>query len=340
MKKTKQNTENHEEKSTKEIHTSNRVGFLLKKRREEKKLSLKKVSKHLCIREDFLNAIEEGIKKDLPERVYTLGFIRSYAHYLDLDEQAVLIEYNKEYKETGFSPQYVFPEPLPQKGVPSFLNYGIALIILTLGLALWIFVKNPFISQNDPRSAEDTPNQPANLTPQKMNSLSPTPSVAISVLAPDPGISSTFAPGADPIPDANPIPDTAPVLTIAPMEDNSSNNVDSSPDLEVKIVSESEPSPSQDHLPSLAEDPNIPSFIRLHAKEKVWVQLKDQTETPILTKTMLPEESYTLPYSEELLLTVGNAGGLQIFIDEKETSPLGLSGQVKRNISLKDLKTS
>lgn len=309
MKKTKQNVENREETRKEENRTSNRVGALLKKRREEKKLSLKKVSKHLCIREAFLSAIEEGTKKDLPERVYALGFVRSYAHYLDLDENAVLNEYTREYKETDLHPHYVFPEPVPQKGVPTFLNYGVGFLILILGLALWIFFKNPFMSDNEPIEDQE-------IVIERPTLEEPIPTTDSNI----------------PSPIENPLP--------IPLTDSSLSS-DSSSDFSTSLTPEEEEvPPSGDILATASSESSSPTSLHLHAKEKVWVQVNDHTETPLLTKTMHPGESYTLPYSDDLLLTVGNAGGLQVFIDDIELPPLGQSGQVKRNISLMDRKIS
>ena len=319
MKKTKKIIENKEQKQS--VSTSNRVGSLLKKRREEKSLSLKKVSKQLCIREDFLIAIEEGTKKNLPERVYTLGFIRSYAHFLDLDENAVLDEYIKEYKEDDLHPRYIFPEPLPQKGVPSFINYGIGFLILSLGLALWVFVKNPFVSEIPSSSSEELLIQPSNPLPSVM---APPPPPAVSPVVIPPAVDTSSH---------REMPPFLPIST-----DIISSSLDPSPNLESEISPEPESlSPQEENLSS-PEDIRTPSTIRLQATEKVWIQLNNQTETPILTKTMIPGETYTLPYSEELLLTTGNAGGLKVFIDENEAPSLGHSGEVKRNIPLQTEK--
>ncbi|MDR2267879.1 MAG: helix-turn-helix domain-containing protein [Holosporaceae bacterium] len=65
---------------------------LLKKTREEKKLSLEEISKELKIRSCYLEAIECHDYDNLPESVYSIGFVRSYAKFLELDAEGMTRE--------------------------------------------------------------------------------------------------------------------------------------------------------------------------------------------------------------------------------------------------------
>lgn len=121
-----------------------RVGNLLKRYREDKNISLKQVSQELCIRQAFLKAIEEGIKHNLPERVYTVGFIRSYAHFLGLDEEAILKEYRKEISQDFEITPHMLPASVPQKSLPSFLNYIIGILLIVGALMVWLSFKESF----------------------------------------------------------------------------------------------------------------------------------------------------------------------------------------------------
>ena len=55
-----------------------------------RKRELTTISKQLCIREDFLQALEDGNYAALPEVVYILGFARNYAIELGLDPRKVV----------------------------------------------------------------------------------------------------------------------------------------------------------------------------------------------------------------------------------------------------------
>lgn len=66
------------------------VGEILRFHRNQCRLSLAQVEDALNIRENFLRAIEDGRFEDLPGRTYAIGFIKTYAQYLRLDEQQMV----------------------------------------------------------------------------------------------------------------------------------------------------------------------------------------------------------------------------------------------------------
>ena len=55
-----------------------------------RKREMQTIAKQLCIREDFLQALEDGNYAALPEVVYILGFARNYAIELGLDPKVVI----------------------------------------------------------------------------------------------------------------------------------------------------------------------------------------------------------------------------------------------------------
>ena len=68
------------------------VGQKLEEARKRKGVSLREVSESTKIRGDYLSAIESGnVKINLPE-VYLRGFVRLYAKFLDLDQDAMVAE--------------------------------------------------------------------------------------------------------------------------------------------------------------------------------------------------------------------------------------------------------
>jgi len=55
-----------------------------------KKRELQTIARNLCIREEFLEALEAGEYHKIPELVYILGFARNYALELELDPEIVV----------------------------------------------------------------------------------------------------------------------------------------------------------------------------------------------------------------------------------------------------------
>ncbi|MBN2469338.1 MAG: helix-turn-helix domain-containing protein, partial [Anaerolineae bacterium] len=71
-----------------------RLGQQLRAAREARELTIEDVEQALRIRKRFLEAFETGAYEDLPGAVQARGFLRNYARYLRLDEDAILADYD------------------------------------------------------------------------------------------------------------------------------------------------------------------------------------------------------------------------------------------------------
>ena len=90
------------------------LGKYLKRERENRKVSLKEVSKQIKVREPFLRAFEEDRRDLFPSVTYVKGFLSAYAKYLGLDSNEVILRYEAESQEKPF----IRPEAPPQKRMP------------------------------------------------------------------------------------------------------------------------------------------------------------------------------------------------------------------------------
>jgi len=90
--------------------TLEEIGRLLRETREKRGLSLHDVQAATKIRLKYLKAIEEGDERQLPPEVYTKGFIRAYANFLQLDGQKLARAYGA-WKEARESPHRESEEP-------------------------------------------------------------------------------------------------------------------------------------------------------------------------------------------------------------------------------------
>lgn len=75
-----------------EFETIDDVGSFLKATRENLKISVNKVSEDTKIRSEWVNILESGSYDNLPGKVYAIGFVRTYAEYLGLNADAVVLE--------------------------------------------------------------------------------------------------------------------------------------------------------------------------------------------------------------------------------------------------------
>ena len=72
------------------------LGDQLRLQREKKGITLDQAAADTRIREKFLKALEDGDYQSLPGAVYTKGFLRNYAHYLDLPADELIVSFHEE----------------------------------------------------------------------------------------------------------------------------------------------------------------------------------------------------------------------------------------------------
>lgn len=94
-----------------QIEQLREIGAYLRQVRQERGISLEDVANQTFIRAVILQALEEGRDENLPEPVFIQGFIRRYADALGIDGQALA-------KEFMVTPVSVFPTPT-MEGTPS-----------------------------------------------------------------------------------------------------------------------------------------------------------------------------------------------------------------------------
>ena len=115
------------------------VGTLLKKEREKKKKDLRKISEILCIRECYLQALEQSDYEKFPGRTYAIGFLRTYADFLGLDVNALVEKYHK---ESNFLKENVLDMPMLDKPnlFPKAKYFFIAVLVVVLMWSFWYFL--------------------------------------------------------------------------------------------------------------------------------------------------------------------------------------------------------
>ena len=77
------------------------------------------------------------------------------------------------------------------------------------------------------------------------------------------------------------------------------------------------------------------AIIVIKAKTTSWIQVRDDTANEILLTRLLREgDSYNVPKRRGLMLSAGNAGALNIFVDGKVVPSIGGIGDVRREVHL------
>jgi len=71
--------------------------------------------------------------------------------------------------------------------------------------------------------------------------------------------------------------------------------------------------------------------LTMTAQQDCWVEVRADGET-VINRVLAEGESQTLEARGEIVLSVGNAGGLSIRVNDRPALPLGRSGEVRKNI--------
>lgn len=112
------------------------IGNRLQKARRLKKVNISLAARDLCIPQKYLHAFEKNDTSSLPEPIYAVGFIRTYADYLGLDPDPLVADLKANFNEIPepADPLYTVPKPgATTMGILLFL--GIAGSLGYFGLA-------------------------------------------------------------------------------------------------------------------------------------------------------------------------------------------------------------
>lgn len=144
------------------------LGKYLKRERELRKIPLREVAKKTRVREYFLRAIEEDQYDLLPVVTYVRGFLLSYAKYLGLDPNDVLLRYESFLKRGSITP----PEVQNQKKITWIIKYRWAIggtISICLIASYFLFLR-----------PSGPPIEPISVKPTIKETIPPVPSPQIA----------------------------------------------------------------------------------------------------------------------------------------------------------------
>lgn len=138
------------------------LGRYLKRERELRKISLREVSKNTKVKEHLLKAIEEDQYASLPSPTYVKGFLLSYAKYIGLDPNDVLLRFESSLKGKPVTR----PEAPPEKKILWNIKYRWVIggvIGISLFASYFLFLrpsKPPMESISVKPKAEEPPPSP------------------------------------------------------------------------------------------------------------------------------------------------------------------------------------
>ncbi len=273
------------------------VGEVLRRTRMHYGQSIQDIERALRIKASQIEAIETGDIENLPGRVYAIGFVRSYSEYLSLDGDKMVKLFKKQSGTKAVDPTLDFPVAASDSKIPPLWLVGLSLLATVLIMALWLGTQS-----RDRANVTEIPPVPEEL---KTGFSSPDINED-EFLGMDQSISGEITQGPQSVPGAS----SAGVTDVSAI--------------------------AKAQAPEAVETPAVPAprGILLNILTNSWVEIKDETGKPLVSRVLKAGDQYIVPDRAELFMSLGNAGGVQIQIDGQALRPLGEAGQVRRNISL------
>ena len=267
------------------------LGDYLKSKREAQNITLDEVSQATRIRRTILEAIENNDYDLIPPKVFTQGFIKSYASYLGLDENDVIKRFYEimESREKKKEPE----EPIQQQPAQPFLTparLAILGIICIVALTLWLLRKNPqpaddIVAKNTQKTASTS-----------SSSVKPPPLSSPEVALEERGDQTIHAREEPAVPEEEFLPE----------------------------AEKEKPTVDQTEVVEAAAEPMA---LRVVATEQVWMRIQLDQDTPY-EALLKREESLTLKAREKFVIRIGNAGGVELFFNGEPLGNPGKAGEV------------
>jgi cytoskeleton protein RodZ len=291
-----------------------RLGEQLRDARIALGLSIEDMAASLRIRRVYLAALEEGRVRELPAPAYVLGFVRTYARALGLDDDDMV----RRFREAASSaPQrrtdLIFPEPVPERGIPAGVVVMAGVVLVVGAYMAWFQW-----SGSGTRTVDTVPPMPARLEqaargpaqPPLPSNLPPAAGALIAGALQQPGQQRPA--GALPPGPPSAIAATAPTMPSMTLANPAA------PSLAIP------PTPRPDE-----------SRISLRAKADTWVSLRDRTtNTSLVNRLLKAGETLQIPPQSGLMLTIGYAAGTEIVVDGLPIPAFPANTSVKRDIPM------
>jgi cytoskeletal protein RodZ len=270
------------------------LGGHLRALRETKGSSLEDMARSTRVGIRHLEALEEERLADLPAPVFVRGFIRAYCGFLREAPDTALVQYEALVGERAAAQAVNAPPRARTTWAPSSVVVGLVLLVV-LGTAL--IVVNLTVKRTGGTS----------VAAQKIDVSAPVQEPAPATAAPKgTGPAQTPSPTVPPAPRAVTPASSTPAAMPAPA-----------------------PTPG----PAAAKAPAGSQHLVIRAVDPTWIRVQpDEGRT---TEELLPAgASREWSAERRFLVTIGNAGGVEVALNGKVLPPLGPKGTVVHRLEL------
>ncbi|MEC7266197.1 MAG: RodZ domain-containing protein [Pseudomonadota bacterium] len=273
------------------------IGTALRDARVARNLSLAEVSALLRIREAHLEAIELEDFEQLPGNVYVIGFIRTYAQYLELNESDMIMRFKAASVESSMA-DIVFEEEETEQ-ISGALKISLLVVGALVVYVLWLVAG----TQNDGITVSAVVQTPA--APVQAPAVPTQP----AVVADEAAAASAAAVETPATPRA---PDGA-----APAAATIEGPADVKPNAQ------------------LIDTTPASSKVEIRATRRTWMRLENAQGRVLFSSVIDEGEGFELPDDMDYILATRDAGALTYFVNNQAVAPVGRRGQILTNRNLK-----
>ena len=290
--------------------------------RETQGFTLEQMVSRTRIQASHLKALEADSFEQLPERVFTKGFVRSYARSLELDEEECLrlfeecsaSFYQKEKKGEGLQKMFLRKEDAQKERTSR------AMVILLVGGLLLLGGMVLLQQQSPSRSIfsrfSQQPVEPRDEVPSK-------PELANEVAA------DRLSSSVEPLVDASSVANTELAPESAAAGTSAGSAVDDGAPTPSASSPVSAPTPA-----STTGSENGPLVLEIRTLEITWVVIRSDEDKP-QEALLQVGEVVRWQARDRFLLTLGNAGGVEVRLNGELQGPFGETGVVVRDVELR-----
>jgi cytoskeleton protein RodZ len=310
------------------------LGTFFREAREAQGLSLQEVGASTRIQEFYLNALEEEKFNALPQKVFTKGFVRTYAKTLGLDEEEAVrrftISAGSYYQKEEEEQQQVIQREEEHRKGKANRN---AVIILTGVVLIGLIFILPREQSSPPPKSSSPPSKEIQKPPSE-STIQPDGAIGKPEAGQDVAAGSSTT--------AMPSSIIEKPLTPAPQKPTESTSPgtpsvsETAPAVPATPVTQSEPPVkvmSAPFEPGMGEQDG-PLMLELEALEITWVVVRSDNREPH-EALLQPGERALWRAHDRFYLTLGNAGGVKVTLNGKPQGPFGKHGSVIRDLEVK-----
>ncbi|MBO9709217.1 MAG: helix-turn-helix domain-containing protein [Caulobacter sp.] len=287
------------------------LGAALRAAREFRGLTLQDVADATRIRQGYVEALEDMRLDELPSRPFTIGYVKSYAKLLGMDEDAAVARFKMDAPDDGEplrAPVGVRHERDPRLGLLLVLG-----VLVVGAIVMWNVAQRAI--------AKDTPPAQVGQT-QATAAVAAPAAVASAAGAASGGSVSLGAPLPAPVESTTPEPYKTPGLDDAAANGGSADAVSAA--AKARAAAEAN-TPDTAHLAALGSpfkpkgailgaSPAEASGVILQARKPSALTIRSANGAPLLARWMAAGESYRAPRTPGLTAEFADPGSFDVYV--------------------------